>query len=188
MHMLRSYRADARTTYDNNAYTISATYHGGTGTLQMYTTRPTQPKAPGGEPEYHMTQLGAWALTGSSRQFREGAGAFRNTRDWAKEQRDELIVDANSRVVDISTEMSTSGSLGSGILSLSTIEPTLHESDTSADELALGMSASVPLSPKRLKGGLEKCHSKPDQKRRSKASSSKAGRRSRRRGRSTQIE
>ncbi|KAI9765644.1 MAG: hypothetical protein M1840_007201 [Geoglossum simile] len=186
IYKLQSYRRDGAA-YDNNAYTISATYHHD-DLLKMYTTHPTQQEMPKVEPEYHTIQLGAWALTGSSRQFREGAGTFRNARDWAKEQRDKLIVDANSRVVDISAETSTSGSLGSGMLSLSTIEPTLHESDTSADELALDMSASVPLPPKCLKGGLEKCYSKPDQKRRPKTSSSKASRRSRRRGRSTQIE
>jgi hypothetical protein len=72
--------------------------------------------------------------------------------------------------VDMPVETSTLESSSNGVLSLLTIEPTLYESDTSADELALGMSASVPLPPNRLKGGPEKCHSKPDRKRHSKAS------------------
>ncbi|KAI9860344.1 MAG: hypothetical protein M1813_006233 [Trichoglossum hirsutum] len=69
--------------------------------------------------------------------------------------------------VDMPVERSTLESSSNGVLSLLTIEPTLYESDTSADELALGMSASVPLPPNRLKGGPEKCHSKPDRKRHS---------------------
>ncbi|KAI9771435.1 MAG: hypothetical protein M1840_002055 [Geoglossum simile] len=135
IHMLQSHGRD-EATYDNDAYTISATYHHD-GLLKI------------------------------------------NARDWAKEQRDKLITVANGRVVDMPIETSTFESSSNGMLSLSTIEPTLHESDTSADELALGMSNSVPLPPKRLKGGPENCHSEPDQKRHLKASSSKAGRRSR---------
>src|SRR5579862_7218344 len=81
VQMLQSFGRDAQASYDNNAYTISSTYHH-TGLLKMYTHHPTQPKAPGGEPEYNMTQLGAWALTGSPETFRQGASAFRNARDW----------------------------------------------------------------------------------------------------------
>ncbi|TAQ83251.1 hypothetical protein B7494_g8425 [Chlorociboria aeruginascens] len=43
--------------YDNNAYTLGATYHAGTGTLQIYATLVTS-TGPGGSPEYHMTQTG----------------------------------------------------------------------------------------------------------------------------------
>lgn len=40
--------------YDNKAYSFTSTYHAGTGTLQIYATRPTAPTVPGGKPEYHM--------------------------------------------------------------------------------------------------------------------------------------
>jgi hypothetical protein len=95
MHSLQSYSA-GKPVYDGNAYTVTTTYHAGTGTLQMYTTHPTQ-----GEdcisPEYHMTQVSGWALTGNINTFREGVTAFRNARDWAQEQRDAFITAANKR-------------------------------------------------------------------------------------------
>jgi hypothetical protein len=184
--MLQSFGTD-EAAYDNKAYTISATYHHD-GLLKMYSTHPTQPKTPGGEPEYHMTQLRGWCMTDSAETFWQGASAFRNARDWTKGQRDKLIAATNGKVADMPMETSTSDSSGNGMLSPSMIEHTLHESDTSADELAVGMRASVPLPHKRLKGGPEKCYSKPNPKRRTKTSSSKAGRRSGRRGRSSQIE
>ncbi|KAH0544333.1 hypothetical protein FGG08_001474 [Glutinoglossum americanum] len=135
INMLHSYGTDAETMYDNNAYTISSTYHHD-GLLKMYTHHLTQPKAPGGEPEYHMTQLGAWALTGSPEQFRQGASAFRNARDWTKEQRDELITAANGRVGNMPIETSALESSSYSMLSPSTNENALLESDTSADELS----------------------------------------------------
>ena len=52
-------------------------------------------KIPGGKPEYHMTQINTWGMTGNSKTFREGAAAFRNGRDWANEQREKAIADAN---------------------------------------------------------------------------------------------
>ncbi|KAI9748370.1 MAG: hypothetical protein M4579_007245, partial [Chaenotheca gracillima] len=98
---------DSETLYDNNAYTITSTYHGGTATLQMYTTHLTQSPDDENSPEYHMTQVGGWTLTGSSGQFRQGAGAFRNARDWAKEKRDDLIAAANARAICMPRETST---------------------------------------------------------------------------------
>ena len=88
-------KSSGRRKYDRNAYTITSIYHGGTGALQMYATPPTEPKIPGGQPEYHMTQLKGYAITGDVETFRKGAAAFRNGRDWAKEQRDRFIADAN---------------------------------------------------------------------------------------------
>ncbi|KAH8750804.1 hypothetical protein F5883DRAFT_434545 [Diaporthe sp. PMI_573] len=51
----------------------------------------------GGRPEYHMTQLGAWATTGNVQSFIAGVTAFRNLRDLAKQHRDTFIQDANFR-------------------------------------------------------------------------------------------
>jgi hypothetical protein len=42
IHELRSIGIDATTAYDNNAYTITSTYHD--GQLKMYTIHPAQPK------------------------------------------------------------------------------------------------------------------------------------------------
>jgi hypothetical protein len=119
----------------------------------MYTSHPTQPTSPGGRPEYCMNQLGAYAMTHNRETFRQGATAFRNARDYAKAQRDEVIKRANKRVNDsqvgtlaadatdasldettieaLSQESRTSLNEGSNI----TADP--PESETSADELAL---------------------------------------------------
>src|SRR5207244_1437638 len=56
MHKLQSYGED-EPVYDNNAYTLTSTYHA--GNLNMYATHIT-PSGPGGSPEYHMSQLGGW--------------------------------------------------------------------------------------------------------------------------------
>lgn len=97
MHSLRSYGED-KPVYDNNAYTIMSTYH--EGVLKLHTSHPVQPTSPAGQPEYCMTQLGAYAMTNSRDTFCQGAAAYRNARDWAKEQRDEAIKRANERVND----------------------------------------------------------------------------------------
>jgi hypothetical protein len=95
MHSLQSY-SEGKPFYDGNAYTITSTYHAGTGTLQMYTMYPTR-REDGVSPEYHMSQVRAWVLTSDPDTFRQGATAFRNARDWAQEQRDALITAANER-------------------------------------------------------------------------------------------
>ena len=69
VHHLRSFEADPTLAYDNNAYTLTSTYHD--GTLKIYTTHPIQAYSLEDSPEYHMTQL-------------EGVGAWRNAREWAK--------------------------------------------------------------------------------------------------------
>lgn len=68
--------------FDNNAYTITSTCHGSTGTLVVYTTHPTQSDDPQNPIEHRMTQINGWYMTGAPNNFREGAGALRNARDW----------------------------------------------------------------------------------------------------------
>lgn len=92
MHSLQSYGQDD-TMYDQNAYTISSIYQG--GTLKMYTSHPAI--GPDGGTDYYMNQLDAWALTGNPDTFRKGVAAYRNARDWAKEKRDDFISTANER-------------------------------------------------------------------------------------------
>ncbi|KAF1970594.1 hypothetical protein BU23DRAFT_473853 [Bimuria novae-zelandiae CBS 107.79] len=86
-----------------SAYAISSIYHG--GQLKMYTSHIAQPSSPGGRPEYYMNQLRSFAMTDTVDTFRQGAGAYRNLRDWAKEQRDDLIRQANERaaLADVET-------------------------------------------------------------------------------------
>ncbi|MCJ1449624.1 MAG: hypothetical protein MMC23_010146, partial [Stictis urceolatum] len=94
MHSLKSH-GQKEPIYNNCAHTITSIYQG--GTLKMYTSHPTEPSAPGEPPEYHMHQINTWGLTGNPKTFREGAAAYRNARDWAKEQRDTAIAQANEK-------------------------------------------------------------------------------------------
>lgn len=183
VHKLRSFEVDPTLAYDNKAYTITSSYHD--GTLKMYTVHPTQATDPKDSPEYHMTQLGGWALTGSIGQFREGTSAFRNARDWAKTQRDELIAAANDRVVGMLRDASTLEH-STQSMSQSTIKLNAPESETSADELSQDVGQGSSLSHKRLKREPEKRSSNPDLKARPKKSYSGANSRSRSRGRLSQ--
>ena len=92
---LQSY-PNTRPVYDSNAYAITSIYQ--SGQLQMYTSHPIKPTGPVNRPEYVMTQLNCWSMKGDPKTFRQGATAYRNARDWAKEKRDELIEAANKRV------------------------------------------------------------------------------------------
>ena len=181
VHKLRSFETDPDTVYDNNAYTITSTYHD--GTLKMYTSHPSKPTRPENPPpEYYMTQLNTFAITGTAERFREGVGAFRNARDWAKEQRDGLIEAANGRVMGMPKDTSTLEP-STHSMSQSSIGPNALESETSADELSQDVGRVSSLSNKRLKREPEKRSSNPDLKTRPKKSYSGANSRSRSRGR-----
>lgn len=134
VHELRSY-IDGETSYDNNAYTITSTYHGGTGSLKLFTTHPTPSTNRRSVPEFRMTQLNGWDMTGNPDAFRQGASALRNARDWAQQKRNELIAAANGKSLNI--ESSELDSSTHSFLSPSTNEIVDQESDTSTDELAL---------------------------------------------------
>ena len=169
MYSLMSYGQDDPT-YDNNTYTITSIYHG--GTLKMYTSHPSQSTGPEGRPEYCMTQLNTWGMTGNAEAFRQGATAYRNARDWTKEQRDEAIKRANKRAndsqvgtlaVDASfgevSNFTTDASLDETYTiealsqeSNTTADP--PESETSMDELAL----DYRLPAKRLRRHSKRSH------------------------------
>ena len=134
IHELRSY-VDPETAYDNNAYTITSTYHGGSGDLTIYTTHPTLSTNAQNLTDYRMTQLNGWKMTGNPEAFRQGASALRNARDWAKEKREELMIAANGKVPD--AEQPDLASSTQSFVSVSSTEAAHPESETSADELAL---------------------------------------------------
>ncbi|KJK85104.1 hypothetical protein H633G_11068 [Metarhizium anisopliae BRIP 53284] len=138
--------------YDNKAYTISSIYHA--GTLMMYTSHPIPPRTPEGKPGFVTTQIKTWGLNGDADTFRHGASAFRNARDWAKEQRDIAIQQANERAKRVASFTASGLGLdladeGSGEDTITTSQETVlrphshshksrsYESDTSADELSL---------------------------------------------------
>ncbi|KAK1086443.1 hypothetical protein LTR48_003556 [Friedmanniomyces endolithicus] len=88
MHEVQNYGND-QPVYDGNAYTLVPTYNSGEGSLKIYATHPTQSAT--GRREYHMTQLDSYAMMGNANSFRQGATAFRNSRDLSKEYRDRFI-------------------------------------------------------------------------------------------------
>jgi hypothetical protein len=96
---IQSYERDERT-YDGNAYTIAATYNSESGMLQLYTMHPTPPVKPGERPAYLTTRLKGYPMTEDPDSFRQGATAFRNLQDWAKEQRQVAIARANQKAND----------------------------------------------------------------------------------------
>ena len=134
VHALRSY-IEGNTLYDNNAYTITSTYHGGSGALKLYTTHPTPSTNPERVVEFRMTQLRGWDMTDNADTFRKGATALRNARDWAQEKRKELITAANGKVLN--PESSELDSSAHSFMSPSTNGTIDQGSDTSTDELAL---------------------------------------------------
>ncbi|EGY20844.1 uncharacterized protein VDAG_02368 [Verticillium dahliae VdLs.17] len=94
MHSLQNYGRE-EPQYDGRTYTFSSTYHN--GQLQMYAHHLTAPTIEGGPPEYHMSQVKAFALTNDRDTFVQGATAFRNARDVAKQHRDDFIRAANAK-------------------------------------------------------------------------------------------
>ncbi|KAI1312741.1 hypothetical protein F5Y03DRAFT_407572 [Xylaria venustula] len=78
---------------DNKAYTLTSTY--GDGQLKIYATYPLSRASPKMPREYATTQIRAFALTSGIDDFRIGASAYRNARDWAKQKRDDAIQRAN---------------------------------------------------------------------------------------------
>lgn len=97
MHSLQSHGED-EPLHDNNAYTIKSIYSN--GQLKMCTSHPTQPISLGAQSEYCMTRLWAYAMTHNRETFYQAATAYRNARDWTKEQRDKAIRRANEKAID----------------------------------------------------------------------------------------
>jgi hypothetical protein len=130
MHSLQNFGAD-EPVYDNKAYSFSCTYQ--SPVLQIYTTHPTQPKEPGGKPEYHMTRLKTYAMTSDRETFVNGATAFRNIRDLGMTNRDNFIDQANqaARQMPASSPTTTFTDTRTSLSAL--VE---DGSNTSEDELA----------------------------------------------------
>ncbi|KAL8369540.1 hypothetical protein RB595_000056 [Gaeumannomyces hyphopodioides] len=94
IHSLQNYGND-EPVYDGRPYTFSSTYQD--GQLKLYTHHMTEPATPGGRPEYHMAQLRSFGMTDGRETFVQGATAFRNARDLAKQYRDSFIQAANKK-------------------------------------------------------------------------------------------
>ncbi|OJD15792.1 hypothetical protein AJ78_03972 [Emergomyces pasteurianus Ep9510] len=125
MHALQSYLQD-EVTYDHNAYTLTSTYQ--SGTLRLYATHISKPDDPNSRPEYIMTQVGGWYLSGDIETFRRGATAFRNARDWTKKKREELISKANERFRNAHSQTSSTSQYQPSDMAI-----ILGDSDTSTE-------------------------------------------------------
>ncbi|KAF2158723.1 hypothetical protein M409DRAFT_61439 [Zasmidium cellare ATCC 36951] len=112
------------------------------GTLKFYTTQPRQSTT--SQTEYYVTQLGAYAMTHAPETFRQGAAAYRNSREWTQKQRDQFIVDANAAALRMSNEVVSVSQTESRTEEAS---PTSNQgsfsSETSVDQLALDSQGSA---------------------------------------------
>lgn len=93
MHTLQNYLSQ-EPVYDGNAYAFSSTLLG--GYLNLNAHHLTAPTHPGQRPDYHTTQLKAYALR-DDEVLLEGIGAFRNLRKLAKKYRDQFVKAANAK-------------------------------------------------------------------------------------------
>lgn len=75
--------------------------------LDMVQEVQKSPESPSEAAEYIMTPVGGWIMNMTRDGFRDGALAFRNGLDWAREQRDEAIRRANKRA-DMATDTQSS--------------------------------------------------------------------------------
>ena len=136
MHTLKSY-AEEEEVYTSNAYTFSSIYHG--GTLTMFTHHLAGPNERGAD-DYHMTQVGAWAVTGDRDSFVRGAGALRNAQDIAKHYRDEFIQAANNKALSDAADTRFANDLSTSRKSMSLAEACICPGDERYP--ALGISGS----------------------------------------------
>lgn len=119
--------------HDANAYTITVTYCN--STLKIYATHPRESER-GGETEYFMTELKAYGMTSDPETFRKGAAAYRNAREWAQEQRDNFITNANAAALRMSADRVSVSRTEVTADASSTAAGGSFVSETSADELA----------------------------------------------------
>ena len=163
MHKLETYGQET-SSYDNKTRAISSIYKD--GTLRMYAHHLSQPNGPGTKPEYYMSQLNVWILTGNRETLLKGTTAFRNAKDWMEAQRNAAINHANTvwrarqldgdqvgrdegeeneeddeeddETVDpILTSFSSQSPFSAGQSTSRKGKAVRQDSDTSADELAL---------------------------------------------------
>lgn len=149
IHKLQSY-VDSGTTYDNNAYTITSTYHDDSETLIVYTIHFTLFKDVKRFIEYHITQLRFFAMTDASDIFWQKASLLRNVRELTKEKWEELITVTNDKTLNM--ENSDLESSENSFLLQSTNESSFtneiinEKFKTSADELDLNTQSDDRLA------------------------------------------
>nr|KMM68927.1 hypothetical protein CPAG_05250 [Coccidioides posadasii RMSCC 3488] len=75
IHSLQTYQQDELIN-NNNAYTLTSTYHG--GQLKLYMIHINKPGYTDGHSKYIMTQLKGWSMTSDLETFCLGASAYQN--------------------------------------------------------------------------------------------------------------
>ncbi|KAK1084093.1 hypothetical protein LTR48_005772 [Friedmanniomyces endolithicus] len=145
MHELQNYGND-QPVYDGNAYTLVPTYHAEGGLLRMYATHPTQSAT--GRTEYHMTEVNSYAMIGNANSFREGATAFRNSRDLSKEHSDRFIAAANAAAAQRPAPVATPSS---GTASGSPISSRTGMASFESNTITEGSPLEAEEPPKRLR-------------------------------------
>ncbi|KAI5918125.1 hypothetical protein F4810DRAFT_715755 [Camillea tinctor] len=108
MHSLQNFMS-AKPSFDNKAYTFSATYIHGVLSLYAHHMTCPGPDPPDGLPEYWMTLLDAYSMKSHRRAFVSGATAFRNIRELAWRNREDAVQAANARVLDLIEADSSKG-------------------------------------------------------------------------------
>ena len=92
MHAFHFFHNDNAASSLGKASTISGIYYGGRLKLYIHHIVGSSEQPPTRRHEIIMKQLGAYAITNDAANFRKGATAFRNARDWAKEESESAIV------------------------------------------------------------------------------------------------
>lgn len=154
LHM-RSYLRESYD-LDGKAYAFGSTYHSGTGTLQIYSMHPIHGESPGEQTQYQATQLRSFSMTDNAETFREGGTWHRNSRDLARDERDDVIAYANR--VARTGGLGTSCELHSQETTLShanSDDTVQNDTDTSLDELATDRN-QLGKRPKSRRSGARK--------------------------------
>lgn len=118
--------------YDGNAYTIAVTYLD--DVLKFFATHPRESET--GGTEYYTTLLNGYYMKGDPEDFRKGAAAYRNAREWAQEQRDHIIANANAAALRMSADRVSVSQAEVTADASSIAAGGSFKSETSADELA----------------------------------------------------
>ena len=138
MNSLQSF-GESGVIVDQQAYCISSTYH--VGQLKIFTHHPERALRSKRTLDYHMNLIDSYALTGNSASFRQGAAAYRNAVEWAKEQRDEMIAAANIKADQADAETNADGESAVVMKSIearvSAVVSVSFVSNASTDELAI---------------------------------------------------
>ncbi|KAL8773207.1 MAG: hypothetical protein Q9209_001883 [Squamulea sp. 1 TL-2023] len=109
VHDIRSY-IDGNGLDDGKAYVIAVTYERSAAILTFYTIHPIPSNDddhialyldPKRFYEHRMTELHRFSLLTDEATYQQGLMAFRNARDWAQEQRDNLVSAANNKALSV---------------------------------------------------------------------------------------